>query len=477
MLFFKKLLSILVLLIIVSVFFSFYSLVSAQQEEDILRQYEKPYYTPEQIKAVEQKGGTPTQTSAPAQLGTKPWPVETALPGIPKGTTFSDPGQYICKLYTIGLKAAGILAVLMIVYAGFLWMTSPAIAKIEQAKGMIWGAVGGLVLLFASYLILNTINPDLLKCSLPTLSFAPISPGQPTATGTSPAGNHNLSGIVDFNLGQHGMQTSGLVNDKPLIDRNCAEAAKQAYSIINKKYGGVITGAYDPNGNVHKSDEHHKGYGLDFSGGSLCSNKTSAIKDLKNSGWTLWVYDECASGNHLHVRLNCTAGTTQPSTDKGKPQATFKMNLKSQTNLITGTLTISTGDGKSISVNASAGRPGSQSPGDQSKKNFGPLPAGSWTINLSPTSADAFSGGNPTIRRAIGNDIAYLIPGTKQGRSGFAVHLDGDYDLPANPAAHVGPGSSGCIAVISKTDYEKVKNAFRELKEKGYSTIPLNVQY
>jgi len=95
--------------------------------------------------------------------------LEMTLPGAP--TTFSGEsglGQYIQALFQFGFYLIAFLAVAMITYGGVLYMIPN---KIAEAKERIWGAVIGIVFLLCSFLILQTIDPNLLK----------LSPSTPTA--------------------------------------------------------------------------------------------------------------------------------------------------------------------------------------------------------------------------------------------------------------------------------------------------------
>lgn len=88
------------------------------------------------------------------------------LPGTSpdQPTTLPD---YLSKLIPIIISVAGILAVVIIVIAGLQYITAAGnTSQIASAKSRIWSAIGGLLLLISSYLILNTINPDLLKLDL-----------------------------------------------------------------------------------------------------------------------------------------------------------------------------------------------------------------------------------------------------------------------------------------------------------------------
>lgn len=94
--------------------------------------------------------------------------LEYPLPGT-GGNSVESPGQYISGLYTFGLSIAGILAVGMIVAGGFIYMTAAGNAsKIDKAKDFISGALLGLLLLLASWLILQTIDPNLTDLRINT---------------------------------------------------------------------------------------------------------------------------------------------------------------------------------------------------------------------------------------------------------------------------------------------------------------------
>lgn len=89
-------------------------------------------------------------------------PLET-LPN-PGNADTSTPSGYLSMIYTLGIGVAGVLAVLMIVVGGIQYIgsgMSPS-AK-EDAKGKITNAILGLLLALGSWLLLHTINPDLVS--------------------------------------------------------------------------------------------------------------------------------------------------------------------------------------------------------------------------------------------------------------------------------------------------------------------------
>jgi hypothetical protein len=103
--------------------------------------------------------------------------LEIKLPGI--ASSVCGPGDYLSGIYKLAVGIAVALAAIMIVYGGILWSTSgDSPSRKTEAKKHITQAIFGLVLLLASYLILNTINPDLVKLgqwqNLPSFQITPL---------------------------------------------------------------------------------------------------------------------------------------------------------------------------------------------------------------------------------------------------------------------------------------------------------------
>lgn len=82
----------------------------------------------------------------------------------------SDFGSYIALLYNYLIGVIVIVAVVMMMYGGFRWITaggSPE--RISEAKKTIASAIIGLMLGLFSYTILNIINPATLELELPRI--------------------------------------------------------------------------------------------------------------------------------------------------------------------------------------------------------------------------------------------------------------------------------------------------------------------
>ncbi len=69
--------------------------------------------------------------------------------------------QYISAIqrYLIGL--AGLAAVIMIVYGGFLYLLGSSIGEVGQGKAIVTDAIIGLCITLGAYFILYTVNPNL----------------------------------------------------------------------------------------------------------------------------------------------------------------------------------------------------------------------------------------------------------------------------------------------------------------------------
>jgi hypothetical protein len=83
-----------------------------------------------------------------------------------KFTTLSEVdslGSFINAIIALGIGLGGILAVVMIMYQGFLYMKTDNVNTKTETKNKIINTVIGFVLLLSIFTILKTINPDLLN--------------------------------------------------------------------------------------------------------------------------------------------------------------------------------------------------------------------------------------------------------------------------------------------------------------------------
>lgn len=83
-----------------------------------------------------------------------------ALPTV----TQNNLPAFVSSIYSFALTVVGLAILVQAIRAGFKMLTAAGnTAKIGEGRKMITNAVIGAILLFAAYLILNIINPDLVK--------------------------------------------------------------------------------------------------------------------------------------------------------------------------------------------------------------------------------------------------------------------------------------------------------------------------
>jgi len=118
--------------------------------------------------------------------------LEMDYPVIQGETPGGGLANYVRYMFVFALGMVALAAFGALVYGGFLYMLSGAVGAQEEAKKWIYGAISGLILGSASYLILRTINPDLVSLRLPQLPqiTLPQTPAaQPQTLNTQKAGD------------------------------------------------------------------------------------------------------------------------------------------------------------------------------------------------------------------------------------------------------------------------------------------------
>lgn len=95
------------------------------------------------------------------------------------GTNVSNFGVYLSQMFKLAISIAAVLAVLQLSIGGFKYMSEETFTGKSDAKERITNALYGLVLILASYLLLNTINPDLVNSDLNIPKVGGASSSQP----------------------------------------------------------------------------------------------------------------------------------------------------------------------------------------------------------------------------------------------------------------------------------------------------------
>lgn len=122
--------------------------------------------------------------------------MQITIPGLKK---FSEPkpcaddsskmcvnwiGEYIAGIYNYGINIVGILAAIVIMIGGVLWLLAGGnSSKIGEAKKWIGASIGGLVIALASYTILYQINPNLTIFKPLRITIVEEIQGEPLTSG------------------------------------------------------------------------------------------------------------------------------------------------------------------------------------------------------------------------------------------------------------------------------------------------------
>ncbi len=157
-------------------------------------------------------------------------------PNLPGSlSVVSSPGGWIKSFYNYALFISGFLAFGAIVYGGIKYAIARGNPSQEsEARQWIWSALLGMLLLAAAYLILYTVNPNLVNLSLPNLPQAQIA-------ATDNLGATNPAGAVG------GVARSGGSSFSPGLGGSNAENAVSASAVA---YYGANTAGGPGSGRV-----------------------------------------------------------------------------------------------------------------------------------------------------------------------------------------------------------------------------------
>ena len=191
--------------------------------------------------------------------------------------------RYIEIFYNYGLSVAGILAAVMLMAGGTLWLVSGGDSgKVGQAKDIIAGSLIGLVLLFSAYIILNTINPELLK-------MKPISIDG--VEGTSLIQQEAIRfGCCTCKITRTPMMTYQTITEKEFCSSNQGLTAEDCATLCKNAKSEVAGGAGDAKLAIF---QHHwdKKCGVETGQTNLCVEYIAAINFTDSFNAAGWKFD------------------------------------------------------------------------------------------------------------------------------------------------------------------------------------------
>ncbi|MFH1315720.1 MAG: pilin, partial [Candidatus Uhrbacteria bacterium] len=111
-------------------------------------------------------GGTPKENYCYPDPEPMPLEILIGAPGQ-EVAQVNDLAEYVAAWYQWLLYAGVIIAVVMIMIGGVQYMVGKGMGSIDSAKKRIQSAIIGLVILFGAYVILATVNPQLVLLQIP----------------------------------------------------------------------------------------------------------------------------------------------------------------------------------------------------------------------------------------------------------------------------------------------------------------------
>ncbi len=168
---------------------------------------------------------------------------------------------YIANIYRFMIGISGILALGMIVAGAIYISVSPgSVDKQSEGRSMIMSAIFGVILIFGSYIILDTINPSLTILKEPSLTpigALPASKGPVSCDSKNiyPVPKTRSDASVRAQLARYGILVNNPNCEDLCADINCTSLDYMPFPVIDKliqiktgcdaKYGNcseVVTG-------------------------------------------------------------------------------------------------------------------------------------------------------------------------------------------------------------------------------------------
>jgi hypothetical protein len=110
-------------------------------------------------------------------------------------------GQYIKQIYQYAIGIVAILAVVVMMIGGVLWMTAGGnTTQISSARSWISGSLLGLLLVMSSYVILKTVNPDLVNFKIHTIPAIPLSTASNSSNGCCVSKSSDVTSLSGWKI-------------------------------------------------------------------------------------------------------------------------------------------------------------------------------------------------------------------------------------------------------------------------------------
>ncbi len=261
---------------------------------------------------------------------TKP-KLQISIPSLHFGEGFSNNkgawiGEYIKAIYNYSMTIVGILAAVVLMFAGVIWLTAGGNAsRVDDAKKWITASLTGLIIALTSYMILNIVNPDLTIFKSLDIKTIEQQKSEGVKTTTRKEGNIAISTLSNG--------TTLHVSDGEVLKKDAGMIPlKREGEDINKIRGKSTIKVFQANGSlefqfipkladfidetekkgyniritslndgIHDGGTHQLGRGADISG--LSATQAKEMGDWWVNQGTGRRYINNYSDGHLHIDL------------------------------------------------------------------------------------------------------------------------------------------------------------------------------
>jgi len=159
------------------------------------------------------------------------------------GTRYNSFSDYLATIYRLVITIGALIAVVMLVTGGVRYMLSEGFTDIDKAKLRIRSALYGLLVLVGSFLILYTINPNLLNFSV--LNTLPPLKNQGPSNFSVATGNSGGGSIFTSSSGKDALNLTDAERENITANINkpnaadCAEARASTQPSFTKVLAAV----------------------------------------------------------------------------------------------------------------------------------------------------------------------------------------------------------------------------------------------
>lgn len=196
-------------------------------------------------------------------------------------------GEYVNTLIRLILGVVGVIVVVTFVYGGIMWMGTDSIFKKTDAKQKMEDAALGTLLLLGAYIILNTINPNLVDINIyiPT-SFTSFKVEEITDSGEVLTIEYSTeAGECPTDCSKLNGETGTDVPYESSGD-SVASGLKSDLQVLTQKLSGAgiswtTTEAWEPS-RVHKAHCHSVGTCIDANFRGLADNSNPPPEKVKS---------------------------------------------------------------------------------------------------------------------------------------------------------------------------------------------------